>query len=123
LGRGAALAIKGNDMNEQINPNQAVDFILKNAKLFAKAKSDRIYLEEFRKSKKALLMKDSPETTSAAQERDAYAHAEYRELLLGLKQAVEVEEQLRWTLIAAQARVEIWRSQEASNRLQDRAAQ
>jgi hypothetical protein len=36
---------------------------------------------------------------------------------------VEVEEQLRWTLIAAQARVEIWRSQEASNRLQDRAAQ
>ena len=110
-------------MTEQINPNQAVDFILKNAKLFAKAKSDRIYLEEFRKSKKALLMKDSPETTSAAQERDAYAHEEYRELLLGLKQAVEVEEQLRWTLIAAQARVEIWRSQEASNRLQDRAAQ
>ena len=110
-------------MNEQINPNQAVDFILKNAKLFAKAKSERVYLEEFRKSKKALLMKDSRETTSAAQERDAYAHAEYRELLLGLKQAVEVEEQLRWTLIAAQARVEIWRSQEASNRLQDRAAQ
>lgn len=110
-------------MSEQINPNQAVDFILKNAKLFAKAKSDRIYLEEFRKSKKALLMKDSLETTSAAQERDAYAHEEYRELLLGLKQAVEVEEQLRWTLIAAQARVEIWRSQEASNRLQDRAAQ
>jgi hypothetical protein len=110
-------------MNEQINPNQAVDFILKNAKLFAKAKSERVYLEEFRKSKKALLMKDSRETTSAAQERDAYAHAEYRELLQGLKQAVEVEEQLRWTLIAAQARVEIWRSQEASNRLQDRAAQ
>jgi hypothetical protein len=110
-------------MNDQINPNQAVDFILKNAKLFAKAKSERVYLEEFRKSKKALLMKDSRETTSAAQERDAYAHAEYIELLQGLKQAVEVEEQLRWTLIAAQARVEIWRSQEASNRLQDRAAQ
>lgn len=110
-------------MSEQINPNQAVDFILKNAKLFAKAKSERIYLEEFRKSKKALLMKDSCETTSAAQERDAYAHDEYIGLLQGLKQAVEVEEQLRWTLIAAQARVEIWRSQEASNRLQDRAAQ
>jgi len=110
-------------MSEQINPNQAVDFILKNAKLFAKAKSERVYLEEFRKSKKALLMKDSRETTSAAQERDAYAHDEYIELLQGLKQAVEVEEQLRWTLIAAQARVEIWRSQEASNRLQDRAAQ
>jgi hypothetical protein len=109
-------------MTDTINPNQAVDFILKNAKHFAKAKAERVYLDEFRKSKKALLMKQSTESTSAAQERDAYAHPEYLALLEGLKQSVEVEEQLRWTLIAAQARVEIWRSQEASNRLQDRAA-
>jgi hypothetical protein len=110
-------------MTDTINPNQAVDFILKNAKHFAKAKAERVYLDEFRKSKKALLMKQSTESTSAAQERDAYAHPEYLALLEGLKQAVENEEQLRWTLIAAQARVEIWRSQEASNRIQDRAAQ
>jgi hypothetical protein len=110
-------------MSEPINPNQAVDFILKNAKKFAKAKAERVYLEEFRKSKKALLMQASTESTSAAQERDAYAHEEYRQLLEGLKQAVEIEEQLRWTLIAAQARIEIWRSQEASNRLQDKATQ
>jgi hypothetical protein len=108
-------------MSEPINPNQAVDFILKNAKKFAKAKAERVYLEEFRKSKKALLMQASTESTSVAQERDAYAHEEYRQLLDGLKQAVEIEEQLRWTLIAAQARIEIWRSQEASNRLQDKA--
>ena len=108
---------------EKIDPNQAVDYVLKNAKKFAKAKAERVYLEEFRKSKKALLMQASIESTSAAQERDAYAHAEYRELLEGLKQAVEIEEQLRWTLIAAQARIEIWRSQEASNRLMDRTAQ
>jgi hypothetical protein len=110
-------------MTDTINPNQAVDFILKNAKHFAKAKAERVYLDEFRKSKKAILMKQSTESTSAAQERDAYAHPEYLALLEGLKQAVETEEQLRWTLIAAQARVEIWRSQEASNRIQDRAAQ
>jgi hypothetical protein len=110
-------------MTDTINPNQAVDFILKNAKHFAKAKAERVYLDEFRKSKKAILMKESTESTSAAQERDAYAHPEYLALLEGLKQAVETEEQLRWTLIAAQARVEIWRSQEASNRIQDRATQ
>ena len=110
-------------MTDTINPNQAVDFILKNAKHFAKAKAERVYLEEYRKSKKAILMRQSTESTSAAQERDAYAHPEYLALLEGLKQAVETEEQLRWTLIAAQARVEIWRSQEASNRIQDRAAQ
>ena len=108
---------------ERIDPNQAVDYVLKNAKKFAKAKAERVYLEEFRKSKKALLMQASTESTSVAQERDAYAHAEYRQLLEGLKQAVEIEEQLRWTLIAAQARIEIWRSQEASNRMMDKASQ
>lgn len=108
---------------DRIDPNQAVDYVLKNAKKFAKAKAERVYLEEFRKSKKALLMQVSTESTSVAQERDAYAHPEYRQLLEGLKQAVEVEEQLRWTLIAAQARIEIWRSQEASNRMMDKASQ
>jgi len=44
---------------EEINPNAAVDFLLKNAGLFAKAKSERVYLEEFRKSKKALLMQEA----------------------------------------------------------------
>jgi hypothetical protein len=29
---------------EEINPNAAVDFLLKNASLFAKAKSERVYL-------------------------------------------------------------------------------
>lgn len=44
---------------EEINPNQAVDFLLKNAGLYAKAKAERVYLEEFRKSKKALLMQEA----------------------------------------------------------------
>lgn len=68
-------------------------------------------------------MKESSEQTGVAQERDAYAHPEYIALLEGLKMAVEIEEQLKWTLIAAQARVEIWRSQEASNRMQDKVMQ
>ena len=36
--------------------------------------------------------------------------------LNNLRVAVENEEKLRWELVAAQARVEIWRSQEATNR-------
>jgi len=57
----------------------------------------------------------------AAQERDAYANTEYQELLVGLKEAVEVEEKLRWQLIAAQMKIDIWRSQEASNRQLEKA--
>ena len=102
-------------------PHKAIDYILKHAEQFAQAKANRVYLEEFRKSKKALLMQQSSETTGVAQERDAYAHPEYLAVLDGLKAAVEVEEKLRWDLIAAQARVEVWRSEEASNRATDRA--
>ena len=106
------------------NPNKVVEFLLKNAKIYSKAKSERIYIEEFRKSKKALLMQQAQikgVETMAAQERDAYANSEYQELLVGLKEAVEVEEKLRWQLIAAQMKIDIWRSQEASNRQLEKA--
>lgn len=99
-----------------IDPNKAVDYIIANAGKFAKAKSERVYLEEYRKSLKAILMKRSLEDTIGAQEREAYAHPEYKQLLEGLRDAVEQEEKLRWDLIAAQARVEVWRTQQANNR-------
>lgn len=110
---------RGKNVNERdIDPHQAVDYILKHAGQFAKAKAQRIYLEEYRKSLKSILMKRSMEETIGAQEREAYGHQEYVELLKGLREAVEQEEKLRWDLIAAQARVEVWRSQEASNRVE-----
>lgn len=103
------------------NPELAIEYIFKNGKRFAKAKAERIYLEEYRKSLKALLMQKSGEQTAVAQERDAYSHPDYRELLNGLKEAVELEEEIRWGLVAAQARIEVWRSLEATNRAEGRA--
>ena len=107
-------------MSRDIDPNEAVDYIIQNAEKFATAKAKRIYLEEYRKSLKAILMKRSMENAIGAQEREAYAHPDYIELLLGLKEAIEIEEKLRWDLIAAQARVEVWRSQEATNRTESK---
>ena len=98
------------------NPNKAVDFLIANAEKFAKAKADRVYLEEFRKSKKALLMNACTEKAANAREQFAYSHPEYIELLEGLREAVRVEETLRWRLTAAQLRVEVWRSENANNR-------
>ena len=60
-----------------IDPNDAIEFIFKQGKVYAKAKSERIYLEEYRKSLKAILMKGSLENAVNAQERDAYSHPEY----------------------------------------------
>jgi hypothetical protein len=42
-----------------MNANAAVDFIIRNAGDYSKAKAQRVFLEEFRKTKKALLMKDA----------------------------------------------------------------
>ena len=105
------------------DPHKAVDFLIANSEKFAQAKAQRVYLEEFRKSKKALLMQESGDKAANAQERDAYAHTEYVALLEGLKSAVEVEEQLRWMLIAAQARIEIWRTEQANARAEGKATQ
>jgi hypothetical protein len=89
---------------------------------FAQAKGERVQVEEFRKSLKALLMKSSGVEAIGAQEREAYAHADYIAHLQGLQAAVEREEALKWRLIAAQAAIDIWRTQESSNRMTDRAA-
>ena len=52
-------------MSEKLyDPHKAVDYILSNAGRYAKAKAERVYLEEFRKSKKALLMAQSDAKTA-----------------------------------------------------------
>jgi len=107
-------------MTELIDPNKAVNYIIENAGKFAAAKSQRVYLEEFRKSKKAILMGQSAAKSAVEREQYAYAHEDYLALLGGLKAAIEVEEKLRWDLIAAQARIEIWRTQSANDRSQDK---
>jgi len=103
-----------------IDPHEAIDFLLKNAGKYANAKANRIHLEEFRKSKKALLMNECAEKAVNAREQFAYSHLDYIAVIDGIKAAVAIEEELKWQQIAAQLRVEVWRSTEASNRTQDR---
>jgi hypothetical protein len=118
----SAIAQKeGITMSEERDPHKAVDYILKHAALFAKAKAERTYIEHFRKSLKGILMKRSMETAIGAQEREAYAHPEMVELLMGLKAAVEIEEKLKWDITAAELRVEIWRTEQANNRAEGKA--
>lgn len=102
-------------------PHKAVDYIMSNAAKFAQAKAQRVYLEEFRKSKKALLMKDAMLAkidAVTAQEREAYSHPEYQELLTALGHAIENEEKLKWMLEAARLRVDIWRTEQANARME-----
>ena len=110
-------------MNRNIDPQSAVEQMWKTAPRLAKAKGELVYLEEYRKSLKAILMKASKEKTSAAQETEAYAHPVYIKHLAGLQAATEAYEALRWQMVALEAAVEVWRTQSANDRRVDRATQ
>lgn len=105
--------------------NDAVDYLYTHGRKYAEAKAHRVYLEEYRKSQKAMLMKkalsDGRAKSAVVAEIEAYADSAYIEVLKGLEAAVEAEETLRWGLVSAQARIDVWRSQEASNRAFDKA--
>ena len=106
-----------------LDPQAAVEYMLQTAPRFAKAKAQRLYLEEFRKTKKAILMRESDGKAVADREAYAYSHPDYLVVLEGYRIAVEAEEHFRFKLKAAELHVEIWRSKEASNRAEGRTTQ
>lgn len=111
-------------MKKMTDPNEAVDYMIAKSGEYAQAKANRIYVEEYRKTLKAELCKRAMEAgyeAVNAQEREAYSHPDYKSHLTAIKQAVEAEEKLRWMLIAAEARIEVWRSLEASKRIEVKA--
>ena len=106
-----------------IDPHEAINYMIKHSQAYAIAKAEVTYLAEFRKSKKAILFAGAIGNTVADKENYAYSHPEYQQLLDELKKAVVEAERLKWMLVAAQARIDVWRSQEASNRGLDRNTQ
>jgi len=109
--------------DKMIDPNEAVDYMIAKSKEYAQADANETYMAELRKTIKSEEMREAEirgHKTAVMQEREAYASPRYKEHLLALKEAVQRKQELRWMLIAAQARVEVWRSQEASNRAIDR---
>jgi len=101
-------------------PYKAIEYIIENSCKFAEAKAHRVFIENFLRTKKSLLMKEAMAKgidSGVAQEREAYAHPEYEELLRGLQEATIREETLKYMLIAAQMKADIWRSEQASERV------
>jgi hypothetical protein len=112
-------------MATEINPEKALTNIAKIAPEYAQAKANRIYCDEYRKTLKAQLMKTAlteGHASAIAQEREAYADPTYAAHLEAIREAVRIEETLRWKLVAAEAAVEVWRSMESTNRMMDKGA-
>jgi len=90
---------------------------------YAEARAIKEYLDHFRKSKLAILMKQFNQLgfqTAASQDREARASHEYLTLLEGLKEATRDAERLRWELRIAEVGAELWRTQQATNRAERR---
>lgn len=90
---------------------------------YSKYEAARGYLENFRHSKLAILMKQSfaidPKLcTAAAQEREARAHPEYIELLKGLQEATQKAEEYKWKLKNAHLRGSLHQTRQANKRAQ-----
>lgn len=108
---------------EDISPFKALDFMRDNAKKYAQAKADVIYMTEYRKSLKAMLMAESDAKTESAKETFAYSDNRYIQHLDAIRQAIATAEELRWKLIAAEAKIEVWRSLESSARAEGKSTQ
>ena len=102
------------------DPHDAIDYIYKTAPIFGKAKGQLAELEAYKSSLKAIMMKQSGESSIGGQEREAYASEEYQQLCKGIGEATEQAELLRWRLLSAQMRFDAWRSEQANNRQIDK---
>lgn len=95
---------------------KAVDWLRDHALDAAKAKAERVYCEEYRKSLKAIIASNSNETSESAKERFAYASEAYQEHLAKLREAVLEDEKNRALRVAAELKIEAWRTMEANRR-------
>jgi uncharacterized protein (DUF2132 family) len=95
---------------------KALDYLRNNATAAARAKAERIYLEEYRKVVKAQIMRENDDKALGTQEAIAYADARYKQHLEAMKEAIERDEYNRWMLTAAEAKIEAWRTQSSNQR-------
>lgn len=106
---------------------ESVDFLFVSSVDAAQARANRSVLEQGLKRVKAIAMqtaRDEHERLTNAkasyaatlQERDAYASDAYGTALDGLKEAIFADERMRALRDAHSARIEAWRTQEATKR-------
>ncbi len=97
-------------MIEDSDIEKAVDYLRDNAGKAAKARAERAYMEEYRKTVKAQIMREHDDLALGAQEREAYADARYKQHLEAMREAIEKDEYHRWMQSAADAKIEAWRT-------------
>lgn len=100
--------------------DKTLDWLRDNAVKAAMSRANRVYMDEYRKTIKATIMAEFKDKPIGVQEREAYSDPRYVAHLEAIREAVREDETMRWLLVAAEARIEAWRSQQANLRVQGR---
>jgi hypothetical protein len=109
---------------DNINPYEAMDFLRDKAGEAGALKGQVYVLTEMRKTVKAKLMMLAIDAKSeAAKETYAYAHPDLEAHIYKTGEAIAEYETLRLLIVAAESKLEAWRSLEASARNEMRLSQ
>ena len=95
---------------------KAVDWMRDNADQAALASGEVIRSEEYAKSTLALVASGSASETLAGQEREARQSQAYKKAIDERVAAVYADRKYRLLYSAAEAKIEVWRSQQANSR-------
>jgi hypothetical protein len=99
-----------------INPNDEIQHIVDLIDDYAEADANLAWLDSYKSALKALKMKDSTNPSIAGKEMDALASDEYLQYCHDLNEAKRKYTALKLTIETAKMKVEVWRTEQATNR-------
>lgn len=86
----------------------------------AAARAQHEYLDDLSKVVLAKLMSESDAGSATAKDAEARAHPDYRRHLLEVRDAADLDYRWRQRYAAANAKMEVWRTQNANARAAER---
>lgn len=105
---------------ETQHAQRATQYLVDSAQDIAAARGELVKAENMLRVVKSLAMRQCDATSAAAQEREAYASAQYLSAVNEYAAATERFEKLRSLREAAKMQIEYWRSLNASQRTAER---
>ncbi len=102
---------------------KAVDWLRDNAARMAQDRAERLYMEQWIKTVKATIQSEQQGLSAAAAETVALASPRYMAALQAYRDAIKADETNRFLSAAAEAKIEFWRTAEATRRAEGKAYQ
>jgi hypothetical protein len=99
-----------------INPNDEIQYVVDLIDDYAAADGRLAGLESYKSALKALKMKESSQTSIAGKEMDAFASEDYINYCKEVDEARVKFISLKLKIETAKMKVEVWRTEQATNR-------